>query len=64
MTPLSLLSTFVAFLLTLRSNQGLDRLSQGRSAFGSVVLHTRDFAHLLSAYVYPHDPVLAIMMGK
>jgi hypothetical protein len=28
------------------------------------VLHTRDFAHLLSAYVYPHDPVLAIMMGK
>ena len=63
LTPLSLLSTFVAFLLTLRSNQGLDRLSQGRAAFGSVVLHTRDFAHLISAYVFPLDPVLGVMMG-
>ena len=64
LTPLSLLSTFVAFLLTLRSNQGLDRLSQGRAAFGSVVLYTRDLAHLISTYVFPQDPVLAIMMGK
>ena len=63
LTPLSLLSTFVAALLTLRSNQGLNRLSQGRLAFGSVVLHTRDFAHLLSAYVMPLDPVLGLMMG-
>ena len=63
LTPLSLLSTFVAFLLTLRSNQGLDRLSQGRAAFGSVVLYTRDLAHLISEYVFPLDPVLGLMMG-
>jgi predicted membrane chloride channel (bestrophin family) len=63
LTPLSLLSTFVAALLTLRSNQGLNRLSRGRLAFGSVVLHTRDFAHSLSAYVMPLDPVLGLMMG-
>lgn len=64
LTPLSLLSTFVAALLTLRSNQGLSRLSEGRHAFGKVVLHTRDFAHLLSTYVYPVDPVLGLMMAR
>jgi predicted membrane chloride channel (bestrophin family) len=60
LTPLSLLSTFVAALLTLRSNQGLDRLNQGRVAFGKVVLHTRDMAQLIAAFVYPHDPYLGL----
>lgn len=64
LTPLSLLSTFVAALLTLRSNQGLSRQSEGLRAIGKVVYHTRDFAHLLTSYVFPHDPVLGIMMGK
>ena len=58
LTPPSLLPTFVVFLLTLRSNQGLDRLSQGRAAFGLVVLYTRDLTHLISEYVFPPlDPV-------
>lgn len=64
LTPLSLLSTFVAALLTLRSNQGLSRQSEGLEAVSKVVHHTRDFAHLLTAYVYPHDPVLALMMAR
>ena len=40
LTPLSLMSTFVAFLLTLRSNQGLSRLIEGRMAWGRAVLFT------------------------
>lgn len=64
LTPLSLLSTFVAALLTLRSNQGVNRQSDGREAIGKVVYLTRDFSHLLAAYVVPKDPVLGIMMGK
>lgn len=63
LTPLSLLSTFVAALLTLRSNQGLDRLYEARLAVGKMVYLTRDFAHLLAAYVLPKDPVLGLMMG-
>jgi putative membrane protein len=60
LTPLSLISTFVAALLTLRSNQGLDRLNQGRIAFGKVVLHTRDMAQLIAASVYPQDHYLGL----
>ena len=63
LTTLSLVSTFVAFLLTLRSNQGLSRLNDGRLAWGRVVLHTRDFAHLVAAYVYPKDKKLGLIMG-
>jgi predicted membrane chloride channel (bestrophin family) len=62
LTPLSLVSTFVAALLTLRSNQGLDRLNQGRLAFGQVVLYTRDMAQMISATIYPKDPYLALKL--
>ena len=64
MTPLSLMSTFVAFLLTLRSNQGLSRLTDGRLTWGQAVLHTRDMAHLVSTYVYPKDKKLGLLMGR
>ena len=64
MTPLSLMSTFVAFLLTLRSNQGLSRLTDGRLTWGQAVLHTRDLAHLVSTYVYPKDKKLGLLMGR
>jgi hypothetical protein len=63
MTSLSLVSTFVAFLLTLRSNQGLSRLGDGRMAWGRVVLHTRDISQLVATYVYPKDKKLALLMG-
>lgn len=62
LTPLSLVSTFVAALLTLRSNQGLDRLNQGRIAFGQSVLYTRDSAQLIAASIYRKDQQLGLLL--
>jgi predicted membrane chloride channel (bestrophin family) len=62
LTPLSLVSTFVAALLTLRSNQGLDRLNMGRLSFGKVVLYTRDTASLIVSTIYPKRPQLALKL--
>jgi len=62
LTPLSLVSTFVAALLTLRSNQGLGRLNSGRESFGSVVLYTRELASLVSWTIYPRNKQLALML--
>jgi putative membrane protein len=64
MLPLSLLSSFVAALISLRSNQGLSRLNEGRLAFGKVVLYTRDMAQLIAVYIYPKDPVLGIKLAR
>lgn len=62
LTPLSLVSTFVAALLTLRSNQGLSRLNEGRQAFGKVVLYTRELASLVTANIYPKDKQLGLKL--
>lgn len=62
LTTLSLMSTFVAALISLRSNQGLSRLNDGRQAFGKVVLHTRDMAGLIASNIYPKDPMLALKL--
>ena len=62
LTPLSLISTFVAALLTLRSNQGLERLNSGRLAFGKVVLYTRDIASLIVSHVYPKNHRLGLKL--
>jgi predicted membrane chloride channel (bestrophin family) len=64
MAPLSLVSTFVAALLTLRSNQGLSRLNEGRLAFGKVVLYTRDMAQLIASNVYPKDRALGLKAAR
>jgi hypothetical protein len=64
LTSLSLVSTFVGFLLTLRSNQGLARLSEGRTLFGRTFIVTRDTSQLLEAYVYPKDKTLGIMAAR
>ena len=64
MLPLSLLSSFVAALISLRSNQGLSRLNEGRYAFGKVVLYTRDMAQLVAVYIYPKDPVLGLKLAR
>lgn len=64
LTPLSLVSTFVAALLTFRSNQGLARLTEGRLAWGQAVLYTREMAMLVAAYIYPKDPIVGLQMGK
>lgn len=62
LTPLSLVSTFVAALLTLRSNQGLDRFNTGRNSFGQVVLYTRDMAQLIASNIYPRDKQLGLLL--
>jgi putative membrane protein len=64
LTPLSLVSTFVGFLLTLRSNQGLSRLGDGRLAFGQVVLYTRDMAHVIAADIYPKNPQVGLLLAR
>ena len=64
LAPLSLVSTFVAALLTLRSNQGLSRLNEGRLAFGKVVLYTRDMAQLIATVIYPRHPQLGLLAAR
>ena len=64
LSPLSLVSTFVAALLTLRSNQGLSRLNEGRQAFGKVVLYTREMALMIAATIYPKDKALGLLAAR
>ena len=64
LTSLSLLSTFVALLQTLRSNQGLARLSEARLAMGRMVLLTRDTGQLMAEYIVPHDKQLGIRAAR
>jgi len=64
LTPLSLVSSFVFALETLRSNQGLSRLNDGRLAFAKVVHYTRDMAQLSAAAVYPKDPQLGLKLAR
>ena len=64
LTSLSLVSTFVAALLTLRSNQGLGRLSEARRAWGRLVSISRDTAQCLATYLFPHSPQLGLLSGK
>ncbi len=63
-TALGTISTFLAFLLTLRSNQGLSRLDEGRRYWSKVVLYTREIAQLISAFIYPVDKELGIMLAR
>jgi hypothetical protein len=64
LTPLSLISTFVAALLTMRSNQGLSRLSEARSAFGEVVLQSRELAQLIATSIVPNEKQMGLLAGK
>ena len=64
LTPLALVSTFVGALLTMRSNTGLTRLSEGRMAWGTVVLQTRELSQLLSTKVYPRNSQLCILLAR
>lgn len=64
LSALGTVSTFLAFLLTLRSNQGLSRLDEGRRLWSKVILNTREMAQLTSAFVYPVDKQLGLMLGR
>ena len=64
LSSLGLISTFVAFLLTLRSNHSLSRLDTARNLWSKVVLNTREMAQLITAFIYPVDKQLALMLGR
>jgi hypothetical protein len=64
LTSLSIVSTFVAALQTLRSNQGLNRLRDARFATAKAVMLTRDTALLFSTYIYPKDKELGLLAGE
>lgn len=64
LSALTLISTFVAALLMLRSNQGLSRLAMGRDAMGKSVLLTRDTAMLFATYIYPKNEILGLKAGR
>lgn len=61
---LSLISGFVAALQTLRSNDSLRRLGEGRVALGNAILLTRDSAQLFARYIYPKDQDLGLMAAR
>jgi predicted membrane chloride channel (bestrophin family) len=62
LSSLSLMSSFVAFLLTLRSNQGLSRLNDGRKAIGEMVLYSREMANLITFTIYPRNHQLGLKL--
>ena len=64
LSGLGTLSSFVAFLLTLRSNHALSRLDDARKLWSKVVLNTREMASLISAFIYPVDKQLALMLAR
>ena len=64
LSALGTISTFVAFLLTLRSNHALSRLDEARRLWSKVVLNTREMGQLISAFIYPVDKQLALMLGR
>lgn len=50
--------------MTLRSNQGLSRLDEGRRLWSKVILNTREMSQLISAFVHPVDKQLALMLCR
>jgi putative membrane protein len=64
LSGLGTFSTFVAFLLTLRSNNSLSRLSEARNLWSKVILNTREMASMIVSFIYPVDKQLALMLGR
>jgi ion channel-forming bestrophin family protein len=64
LTSLSLVSTFVAALQTIRSTQGLTRLENARVAQQRMVVYTRDIALLLAAYVLPRNRAIGLKAAR
>lgn len=64
LSALGTISTFLAFLLTLRSNHALARLDDARKLWSKVVLNTREMSNMIYSFVYPVDKQLALMLGR
>lgn len=64
LAPLTLISSALALLLTLKTNQSLVRLLETRLALGRLVLHARVVAGLLATRVSPVNPEAALLCGR
>ncbi len=64
LSALGTISTFVGFLLTLRSNQALSRLMEARTLWSKVILNTREMSSLIASFIYPVDKQLALLLGR
>ena len=64
LASLSLVSTFIALLITIRSNQSLGRLAEARELWGRLFITTRDTAQMLVTYVYPKDKKLGLKAAR
>ena len=64
MAPLTLISSALAMLLTLRTNQSLMRLHEARLALGRLVLHARVVAGILATRVSPLRPEAAFLAAR
>lgn len=64
LSALGTISTFVGFLLTLRSNQALSRLMEARALWSKVILNTREMSSLIASFIYPVDKQLALLLGR
>jgi len=64
LSALSILSSFLAALLALRTNNTLNRVAEGRLAWGRCILLTRDIAQSISAYIYPIDKTIALLAAR
>ena len=64
LASLSLVSTFVGFLITLRTNQSLGRLAEARQLWGRLFIVTRDTAQIVSTYIYPKDNLSGLQIAR
>jgi predicted membrane chloride channel (bestrophin family) len=61
---LSYLAAPLGLLLTLRTNQSMNRLLEARQAWGRLTLQTRSLANIAAVYLYPLNPQAAILLVR
>ena len=64
LAPLSIVSSAVVLLLTLRTNQALNRMLEARSAWGRAKNYCRVIAGFVSTRVAPVNPSAAFLSGR
>ena len=64
LAPLTIVSSALVLLLTLRTNQALNRMMDARSAWGKAKNYSRMIAGCLATRVYPVNPSAALLGGR
>ena len=64
LAPLTIVSSALVLLLTLRTNQALNRMLDARSAWGRAKNCSRMIASFLATRVYPVNPSAALLGGR